>query len=153
MCFFYPVRHSDPSPGLTFSKPGIQTVFPASPEQDSVPHATSTHPLTIRALQATKLGFLSLPLSFPPTELVFLSVSPHWFSLECSHGSPFCSHRGSPPPTDPRTGIRKESQPILNSVPTHTSSTFSTLSTFPILQELASSSPSLHRFYMPISWQ
>ena len=60
-----------------------------------MPHATTTHPLTIRAIQATKSGFLSLPLPSPPTELGFLSLPllppPHWFSTECSHGSPFCS--------------------------------------------------------------
>ena len=40
-------------------------VFPTSPEQDSVPHNTTTHPLTIWALQAAKSGFLSLPLPLP----------------------------------------------------------------------------------------
>ena len=39
-----------------------------------MPHATTTHPLTIRAIQATKLGFLSRPLPSPLTELGFLSL-------------------------------------------------------------------------------
>ena len=108
-------------------------------------HASTMHPLTIWELQATKLGFLSLPLPFPRFR-IRLSVSacpshthPYWFSAECSHGGPFCYHRGSPLPADPHTGIRKESQPIFNSLPTHTSSTAPTISTSPILQELADS--------------
>ena len=57
-----------------------------------MPHSTTTHPLTFRALQATKPGFLSLPLPSTPTEFCFLSLPllPHWFSTKCSHGSPFC---------------------------------------------------------------
>ena len=50
---------------------------------------------------------------------------------------------GSPLPIDPHTRIAKELQPILNSLPTHTSSTVLTPSIFPILQESADSrSPS-----------
>ena len=61
----------------------------------------------------------------------------HWSSTECSHGSPFFPHRGSPPPPDPHTGISEESQPILNSLPTYTSPTVPTPSISPILQESA----------------
>ena len=51
------------------------------PEQDSVLQATTTNPLTIRALQATKLGFLSRPLPSPCIIRLFISASPpsHWF--------------------------------------------------------------------------
>ena len=62
-------------------------------------HATTTHPLKIQPPQATKLGVLSLPLLPSPR------------SIKCSHGSPCYSHRGSPPPTDPQTGISRESHP------------------------------------------
>ena len=94
-----------------------------------------------QALQATRLGFLSLHLPPLPYQLIVLSVpafpTPYWFSAECTRGSSFCSCRDSPPPTDPYTGIRKESQPILNSLPTYTSSTVPTLSIPSILQDSA----------------
>ena len=60
----------------------------------SMPRVTTTHPLTIQAIQATKSSFLSLSLPSPPLQnwafCLCLSCS-HWFSTECSHGSPFCS--------------------------------------------------------------
>ena len=63
--------------------------------QDSVAHATTSHPVKIRPLQVTKLDSLSQPLS--PTYIikffVFACPPSHWFSAECSHGSPFCCHR------------------------------------------------------------
>ena len=67
----------------------------------------------------TKLGVLSLPLPGPPpppilTKLGLLfsaSPAPNWFSIKCSHGSPFYSHRVSPPPTDLHTSISRESHP------------------------------------------
>ena len=40
-------------PGLMFSKPGIQNLFPADPKQDLLPHAITTHLPTIQALQTT----------------------------------------------------------------------------------------------------
>ena len=43
----------------------------------------------------------------------------------------------NPPPTDLHTDSGRESQPILNSPPTHTSSTVPTHSTSPVLQEPA----------------
>ena len=104
-------------------------------------YATTTHLLTTGTQQATKLGFLSLPVPFPlsdPYRIRFsasASPPPYRFSTECSHSSPFCSHRGFPPPTDRHTGISKESPPILNSLPTHTCSTVPTPSTSPTLQE------------------
>ena len=58
-----------------------------------MPHATTTHPLTIRALQTTESGFLSLPLPFSPTELGFQSLPllPPLVLNRMSLGSPFCS--------------------------------------------------------------
>ena len=57
-----------------------------------MPQATTAEPLTIRALQATKLSFLSRSLPLPPY-IIRISVSAppasHWFqhSAECSHSS------------------------------------------------------------------
>ena len=86
---------------------------------------------------------LSASVSSPPPYIIrfFVSVSlpSHWFSAECSHRSPFCSHRVSPPPTNQHTDISKRSEHIFNSLPTHTSSTIPTLSISPILQELVDS--------------
>ena len=63
----------------------------------------------------------------------------------------------SPPPTDLHTGSGRDSPPILNSLPTHTSSTVPTPSTSPVLQEpfhvtiTQPCYPTPHRFYTPIS--
>ena len=92
-----------------------------------------------------------LPLPLQNKAFCLCLSCTHCFSTACSHGSPFYFHRGSPPPTDPHAGIRKESQPILNSLSTHTSSTAPKSSTSPILQESAVIFP--HRFYIPISQQ
>ena len=91
-----------------------------------MPHATTTHLLTIQAPQATKSGFLSLPL-LPPLVLNRMFL---WYPILLP---------GSPLPKDPHAGITKETQPILNSLPTHTSSTVPTPSTSPILLESAES--------------
>ena len=84
--------------------------------------------------------FLSLSLPFPPTELGILSL-PHLLPLVLNRMFPWqpILLPGLPLPTDPHTGMTKESQPILNSLPTHTSSTVPTPSTSPILQESADS--------------
>ena len=76
---------------------------------------------------------IKLSVSASPTSLVLNRMFPWWSILL----------PGSPLPTNPHTGITKESQPILNSLPTYTGSFVYTPSTFPILQESADSwSPS-----------
>ena len=69
-----------------------------------MPHATTTHLVTIRAPQATKLCFLSQPVVPPPPPLAYIirlfvsaSLPSHWFLADYSHGCPLCSHRVSTP--------------------------------------------------------
>ena len=104
VCLFYLAWQPHSSPRLTFSKPGIQNMCFQPDLNKTVSHATTTHLLTIRALQGTKLGFLSWPFPFHPYRIRFsVSASPtsHWFS-----------DRVIPPATDPHTAITKGSQPI-----------------------------------------
>ena len=99
-------------------------------KQPSSHHTTTTHPSANHSGTTSHIIRLSVSASpSPPSSL--------WSSTECSHGSPFCSHRGPPSPTDPHTGISKESQPILNNLPTYTSPTVPTPSISPTLQESA----------------
>ena len=81
---------------------------------------------------------LSGPASPLPPYRIRLSVSAspplHWFLM---FPWKLILLPGSPLPTNPHMDIMKESQPILNSLPTHTSSTVPTPSTCTILQELA----------------
>ena len=82
------------------------------------------------------------------------STTSHKIRLsECSHGSPFCFHRVSPPPTNPCTDIRKRSQPILNSLPTHQLH-HSHILNFPHSARVSwRVTPLPHRCHTPISWQ
>ena len=82
------------------------------------PHASANN-------SSTTSHIIRLSVSSPPA-LVF---------TECSHGSPIWPHIGLSPPTDPHIGIRKEPQPILNSLLTCTSLTVLRPSISPILQE------------------
>ena len=99
-------------------------------KQPSSHHTITTHPSANDS--STTSHIIRFSVSASPSPPSFL-----WSSTECSHGSPFCSHRGLPSPTDPHTDISKESQPILNSLPTYTSPTIPTPSISPILQESA----------------
>ena len=137
-------------------------MFPASLEYDSMPHATTTHLLTIQALLATKLGFLSLALPLLlPTKLGFLSL-PHLPLISFQQNIPMVAHSA---PTEVSHLQQIHTQALAKN---HNLSSIVCLQTpapplshpyfLPFCKSRLTSTthnlliPLPHRFYTPISW-
>ena len=120
-----------------------------------MPHAITTHLLTIRALQATKSGFLSLPLLFPSYRIRF-SVSASPPPNVSQQNVPMVAHSAPRFPTSNRSThghyerITSHPQQSANTHQLHCSHTHNLFYSARVSWLVI---PLPQRFYTPISWQ
>ena len=120
-----------------------------------MPHATTIHPLTIRALQATKSGFLSLPL-LVPSYRIRLSVYASPPPIGSQQNVPMVTHSAARFPTSNRSThghykrITTHPQQSANTHQLHHSHNLNFPHSARVRRLVI---PFPHFFYTPISWQ
>ena len=112
---------------LSFQTPH-PTIFSAPPRPNTRPHPSNRWTGQIPLIEPPPILArpAPIPLKFPGRQVTALTTQASYSPLLVN-----------PPPTDIHTGSRRDSPPILDNLPTQTSSTAPTPSISPVLQEPA----------------